>query len=189
MVRSNPEDGDSFTCLLDKWKCFLKDELSKDEKKKRRLRKLFGKSPTDDVGIPDDIKALSNGIITDSNPHHSAVDGKFSSGRESGGSWSLDGKQYQKSRGSKKIDRAKCGRKKRADNHKYYCRSGKLKEQDKDASRAVRSLDDKTLGMIKKMIKQEVAALLKKRPTSCSIEDAARIVNLINRSEKGELVT
>jgi hypothetical protein len=112
------------------------ERLSATEIKKRKTRRVFGKAPEDDAAIPDELRALANGVVgnrsdkeqpkkktnpTPGNMCHSKRDGSFSD-CEDVGSASLPGLgQHARSKRSVGKDTSKCGRK----DLKTYCHDGK----------------------------------------------------------------
>jgi hypothetical protein len=105
--------------------------LSKKEKRKRRLRKRFGKAPEDDESIPDEMRALANGVVANrkeedleenecaGNPFRNSR-GRYSSS-DAYGSYTLPKKpkrcatssgKGRRAAGSRKLDKSEfpCGR-------------------------------------------------------------------------------
>lgn len=122
------------------------EALSKKEKKKRKTRRVFGKAPEDDTGVPDEIVALGRGIVGNRNDDEELEEnecagnpfrnsrGRYSSHREPG-SYTLPKKpkkcrtksgQGRRAAGSRDNDKseAPCGRKKKADGSQTKCRDG-----------------------------------------------------------------
>ncbi len=125
---------------------FVDERLSRKEIALRKKRKTFGKAPEDDADIPDEMRALSNGVVGNrsddeeleenecaGNPYRSNS-GKYSSHREPG-SYTLPKKpkscatksgQGRRGAGSRDNDKSEkpCGRKKKADGSQTKCRDG-----------------------------------------------------------------
>jgi hypothetical protein len=124
----------------------LEEKLSRKEKAKRKKRRIFGKAPEDDTGVPDEIEALGRGIVGNrsddeeleenecaGNPYRSNS-GRYSSHREPG-SYTLPKKpkncrtksgQGRRAAGSRDNDKSEkpCGRKKKKDGSQTKCRDG-----------------------------------------------------------------
>lgn len=119
------------------------EKLSRKEKAKRKKRRIFGKAPEDDAAIPDEMRALANGVVGNrndedeeeleenecaGNPFRNAR-GRYSSS-DAYGSYTLPKKpkrcatssgKGRRAAGSRKLDKseAPCGR-----NSKKKCKDG-----------------------------------------------------------------
>ena len=180
------------------------ESLSKTEKKRRKTRALFGVDPKSDWN-DDDLAALGKGIIRanqdpdleegcEGNPYHAGKDGKFSS-KDEPGSWALGkkngckGGQAQRAAGSTKPGKSEkeCGRSKRSDGKQYKCKSGKIRESDLDLDPKIDAAYLK--GVVEVAVRDAVRAALSSisSKNGCSLKQAAKMLNTINKAEKGKL--
>ena len=170
--------------LLESWKLYA-EKLSVKEKEKSRKKKLFGVSPEDDADQPPAMRALANGIITDQNANHDQL-GLFDD-EEGKGSYSLDGKQTERSGKGLGRSQARCGRLKRQDGHKYKCKDGTLREDEIDGNNDIDAAYIKAT--VERAVKKAVGEALKSvsKQTGCSVQYCLNLVNAVNRSEDGKL--
>ena len=160
------------------------EKLSSKEKEKRRKKKINPAYVPADELIPVELQRLGRGIVSDHNECHDDM-GQFSDCEDSGGSYSRDGKQGERSGNTRGQSQRKCGRLKRADGHKYKCRSGELREGDVEVDTAYLK------ATIERAVKAAVKVALEQvsKDTGCSLNKCLAILDRVNRAEDGNLYT
>ena len=170
-----------YKVLLESWEVYL-EKLSKAEKEKRRKKAINPAYVPADELIPVELQRISRGIISDYNECHSGEDGRFTDCKDKG-SYSYDGEQGERTGRKYGRSHKACGRKKRTDGHKYRCRDGTLKEGDLEIDVAYLK------ATINQAVREAVAQALQKvsKTTGCSVATCARMINTLNKSERGKL--
>jgi hypothetical protein len=171
--------------LLESWKSYS-EQISRKEKERRRKKKLLpGYTDKDDI-VPADLQRLGRGIISAGNDAHNE-DGEFATDK-SDGSFSQDGKQGERKGNKRGRSRAPCGRLKAKDGHKYKCKDGTLREDDLGLPDQVDAAYIKAT--VEQAVKKAVRSALhdiNQKTGGCSLSSCLRMVNAVNRSEKGTL--
>ena len=172
--------SNNLKALFASWEVYM-EQLSKKEKEKRRKKRINPAYTSGDEIIPIELQRLSKGIISDYNDCHSR-DGEFSDCKDDG-SYSYDGKQGERTGTKRGRSQSKCGRLKRADGHKYKCKDGSLREQDSEIDAAYLK------ATVEQAVRRAVEQALKKvsQDTGCSVATCARMINTLNKSERGKL--
>ena len=167
--------------LLESWKLYS-EKLSAKEKEKRRKKRINPGYVAADELVPVELQRLGKGIVSDHNECHND-DGFFSDCKDTGGSYSRDGKQGERSGAKRGKSQAKCGRLKRPDGNKYKCKSGELREGEDEVDAAYLK------ATIEQAVKAAVTKALQKvsKDTGCSVATCARMINTLNKSERGKL--
>jgi hypothetical protein len=185
--------SNQYKVLKESWDLYV-EKLSTKEKERRRKKNLYPGYVADDETIPTDMKRMANGIISDANDCHSREDGKFSDCTDVG-SYSYDGKQGERSGKNKGPSQVRCGRLKRADGHKYKCHDGSLREDEETKASSPEgehgpAVDAAYLkATIQQAVRSAVSQALKNvsQSTGCSVNTCARMINTLNKSERGKL--
>lgn len=171
--------------LIESWREY-NEQLSRKEKHKRKMKKLFtGYTDGEDI-VPAELKALGRGIITASNDKHDE-DGLFAADNTDG-SYSDDGKQGER-KGKRRIrSNSPCGRRKRPDGSQVKCKDGTLREDDLGLPDGMDAAYIKAT--VEQAVKKAVRSLLddiNQNTGGCSLNQCLRMYNAVNRSEKGKL--
>jgi len=162
----------------------VREQLSKKEKRKAKLKKTFPGYDDGEV-IPKDMKALGRGVVMqDFNYQHAGSDGKFSDGKDDGSC--SDGKtQKIRKKTSCKASSAPCGRKgdKWCRNGKTRTRAGMISEDD----------DGEDIRYLRAVVKNEIESAIRgalaTRPkgTGCTRKDILNYINSYEAASKGRL--
>jgi len=170
-----------YKSLLEAWELYL-EKLSSAEKEKRRKKAINPAYVPADELIPVELQRLGRGIISDYNECHSGEDGTFSDCKDTG-SYSYEGEQGERKGRKRGATHKPCGRRKKSDGHKYRCRDGTLRESDVEIDAAYLK------ATINQAVRAAVGQALQKvsKTTGCSVATCARMINTLNKSERGKL--
>ena len=164
----------------------VREQLSKAEKRKKRLKNRFAGYDDGEI-IPKDMKALSRGVVRQEfNKYHSGADGKFSDGSDDG-SCSDGDRQQIRNKKTCSASSADCGRK-----GDKWCRDGKKRTRKGMISEDDEPNDD-LMRYLRAVIKSEIRSAIdgalakKQKGAGCTRKDVLDYINSYEAASKGRL--